>query len=125
MDRLSTRAQLDDSIWKMSSVPLKKMVDLEALEVRTVATAGSARSKAAPRRFLRLASRQSNSTTGDVPPDWQTQLQTAREQLQMQAARIHELENHMDSEWALGLSDEPPPGFSEGSYKLAYGLDYL
>ncbi|KAJ7613182.1 hypothetical protein FB45DRAFT_1009155 [Roridomyces roridus] len=37
-----------------------------------------------------------------------------REQNAMQEARIRELEAQMNSAWALGLSDEPPPGYEEG-----------
>ncbi|KAJ7613175.1 hypothetical protein FB45DRAFT_1036701 [Roridomyces roridus] len=37
-----------------------------------------------------------------------------REQNATYQARIRELEAHMTSPWALGLSDEPPPGYEEG-----------
>ncbi|KAF7364894.1 hypothetical protein MVEN_00359900 [Mycena venus] len=36
-----------------------------------------------------------------------------RERNEALTARIRELEAHMESPWALGLSDEPPPGYSE------------
>ncbi|KAJ6496066.1 hypothetical protein C8R45DRAFT_984878 [Mycena sanguinolenta] len=36
-----------------------------------------------------------------------------RQRNEVLAARIRELEGHMNSPWALGLSDEPPPGYSE------------
>ncbi|KAJ7143003.1 hypothetical protein C8R44DRAFT_726290 [Mycena epipterygia] len=57
-----------------------------------------------PRRFLRLMSTRSTSQReSGGGQDLTSQLEAAR-------ARIHELEAHMNSEWALGLSDEPPPG---------------
>ncbi|KAJ7624572.1 hypothetical protein FB45DRAFT_1005477 [Roridomyces roridus] len=38
-----------------------------------------------------------------------------REQNEIFQTRIRELEAQMTSPWALGLSDEPPPGYSEGT----------
>ncbi|KAJ7613174.1 hypothetical protein FB45DRAFT_273611 [Roridomyces roridus] len=42
-----------------------------------------------------------------------SELLRLREQNVIQEARIRELEAHMTSPWALGLSDEPPPGYEE------------
>ncbi|KAJ7147783.1 hypothetical protein C8R43DRAFT_1237014 [Mycena crocata] len=70
----------------------ERLANLEAVEQRAVSTVESARSDA-------------------TSSDWEAQLQAARQQIQLQAALIHELESHMDSEWVLGLSDEAPPGY--------------
>ncbi|KAJ7615588.1 hypothetical protein FB45DRAFT_864587 [Roridomyces roridus] len=37
-----------------------------------------------------------------------------REQIAAQESQIRELQAQLSSPWALGLSDEPPPGYSEG-----------
>ncbi|KAJ6514724.1 hypothetical protein DFH09DRAFT_1196134 [Mycena vulgaris] len=37
----------------------------------------------------------------------------ARQQIQALQERIHTLESQLQSQWALGLSDEPPPGYLE------------
>ncbi|KAJ7604212.1 hypothetical protein FB45DRAFT_880898 [Roridomyces roridus] len=42
-----------------------------------------------------------------------SELLRLREQNVIQVARIRELEAQMTSPWALGLSDEPPPGYEE------------
>ncbi|KAJ7142997.1 hypothetical protein C8R44DRAFT_196227 [Mycena epipterygia] len=82
----------------------EKMADIADLERSTAAAAVPPPS--APRRFLRLVSTRSTSQReNDGGQDLASELEAAR-------ARIHELEAHMNSEWALGLSDEPPPGYT-------------
>jgi hypothetical protein len=44
--------------------------------------------------------------------DLEGQLDTSRDQNAILGARIAELEAQMHSRWALGLSDEPPPGYT-------------
>ncbi|KAJ7838089.1 hypothetical protein B0H14DRAFT_2790061 [Mycena olivaceomarginata] len=44
--------------------------------------------------------------------DIRSQLDGARERNNQLLTRIHELEAQLESAWALGLSDEPPPGYS-------------
>ncbi|KAJ7339911.1 hypothetical protein DFH08DRAFT_1082438 [Mycena albidolilacea] len=48
------------------------------------------------------------SSTEDI----RSQLDGARERNNQLLTRIHELEAQLESAWALGLSDEPPPGYS-------------
>ncbi|KAF8173183.1 hypothetical protein K438DRAFT_1772282 [Mycena galopus ATCC 62051] len=49
-------------------------------------------------------------TTESANSEAMSQLRERNEAL---SARIRELEAQMESPWALGLSDEPPPGYSE------------
>ncbi|KAJ7445639.1 hypothetical protein FB451DRAFT_1189054 [Mycena latifolia] len=87
----------------------EKMVDLEDLERRTWST--NATEASVPSRILRILSTRSASTMRTAPgsSDLVAQLRARNE---AQAARIRELEAQMNSEWALGLSDEPPPGYT-------------
>ncbi|KAJ7142991.1 hypothetical protein C8R44DRAFT_974434 [Mycena epipterygia] len=81
----------------------EKMVDIADLER---STAVAVPPPSAPRRFLRLLSTRSTSQReSDGGQDLASELEAAR-------ARIHELEAHMNSEWALGFSDEPPPWYT-------------
>ncbi|KAJ7142981.1 hypothetical protein C8R44DRAFT_974429 [Mycena epipterygia] len=90
----------------------QKLVDIEELERSTVA-AVAATQITGPRRVLRLLSTRSTSTVGsNRSQDLVSQLEAAKERNEMMAARIQELEAQMHSEWALGLSDEPPPGYT-------------
>ncbi|KAJ7693082.1 hypothetical protein B0H17DRAFT_1200146 [Mycena rosella] len=73
----------------------EKIVDIEALERRTNAPQGSATG-----RILRMLSTRSAGAG----------MSELIERNGMLAARIRELEIQMNSPWALGLSDEPPPG---------------
>ncbi|KAJ7614392.1 hypothetical protein FB45DRAFT_1008634 [Roridomyces roridus] len=59
------------------------------------------------------ASSQEALTGGDS--DLESQLQVSRAQNDVLAARIRQLEEQMQSDWALGLSDEPPPGYEVDS----------
>ncbi|KAJ7508732.1 hypothetical protein B0H11DRAFT_1901534 [Mycena galericulata] len=61
-------------------------------------------------RILRLLSARSTTTTGSGSTDHDLSL---RERNEMLTARIQELEGQLRSPWARGLSDEPPPGYSE------------
>ncbi|KAJ7445627.1 hypothetical protein FB451DRAFT_1292656 [Mycena latifolia] len=87
----------------------EKLVDLGDLDRRTWST--SATRASASSRLLRMLSTRSASTTRTAPasPDLVAQL---RERNEMLTARIRELEDQMESPWALGLSDEPPPGYA-------------
>jgi hypothetical protein len=40
-------------------------------------------------------------------------LEHANRQIEALNSQIHELELQRGSSWALGLSDEPPPGYTE------------
>ncbi|KAJ7469982.1 hypothetical protein B0H11DRAFT_2283646 [Mycena galericulata] len=60
--------------------------------------------------ILRLLSTRSTTTTQSGSTDHDLSL---RERNEMLRARIRELEEQLRSPWALGLSDEPPPGYSE------------
>jgi hypothetical protein len=62
-------------------------------------------------RVLRLLSSRPASSTGYGSPS--TVIVRLRERNERLAARIRELEAVLDSPWALGLSDEPPPGYVE------------
>lgn len=92
----------------------EKMVDLEDLERHTISTVATRPS--APRQLLRLVSMRSTSTTtakeGRESQDLVAQLEASRQRNELLAARIRELEEQMHSPWALGLSDEPPPGYT-------------
>ncbi|KAJ7089125.1 hypothetical protein C8R44DRAFT_990942 [Mycena epipterygia] len=90
-----------------------KMVDLEDLERHTASK--TATRSSAPSRILRLVSMRSASTTdtgGDGSQDLASQLKMAKQRNKLLAGRIRELEDQMHSPWALGLSDEPPPGYT-------------
>ncbi|KAJ6537412.1 hypothetical protein DFH09DRAFT_1178149 [Mycena vulgaris] len=81
----------------------EKMVNIEALETQTV-------TPPAPGGILRLLSLNvSDSRAPDPDPD----TARLRERNEMLMARIRELEEQAESPWALGLSDEPPPGYVE------------
>ncbi|KAJ7634352.1 hypothetical protein FB45DRAFT_1002025 [Roridomyces roridus] len=51
----------------------------------------------------------------DGDSDLESQLQVSRAQNDVLAARIRQLEEQMQSDWALGLSDEAPPGYEVDS----------
>lgn len=90
----------------------QKLVDIEELE-RTTVAAVAATQITGPRRVLRLLSTRRTSTVGsNRSQDLVSQLEAAKERNEMMAARIQELEAQMQSAWALGLSDEPPPGYT-------------
>ncbi|KAJ6632366.1 hypothetical protein B0H10DRAFT_13539 [Mycena sp. CBHHK59/15] len=52
-----------------------------------------------------------DSVRGDAGDS--TGLEQARRQNELLQARIQALESQLQSQWALGLSDEPPPGYME------------
>ncbi|KAJ7743235.1 hypothetical protein DFH07DRAFT_835680 [Mycena maculata] len=85
----------------------EKMGDMQDLERRT-----STRTTLGPKRgrILRLLSMRSTSSTGSGPSDADGGL---RERNAMLTPRIRELEGQLSSQWALGLSGEAPPGYSE------------
>ncbi|KAJ7142993.1 hypothetical protein C8R44DRAFT_924740 [Mycena epipterygia] len=83
----------------------EKMVNIADLE-RSSASIAAAPQPSGPHRFFRLVStRGTSQRDSDGSRELTSQLEAAR-------ARIHELEAHMNSDWALGLSDEPPPGYT-------------
>ncbi|KAJ6595804.1 hypothetical protein DFH09DRAFT_1135664, partial [Mycena vulgaris] len=84
-------------------VAREKMVDIQDLESQNITT---------PSRILRLISTRRTSPRGSE--NLATQLEASKERNNILAARIAELEAHMHSAWALGLSDEPPPGYTTG-----------
>ncbi|KAJ6479180.1 hypothetical protein DFH09DRAFT_1313098 [Mycena vulgaris] len=88
----------------------EKMVDIADLERRASATIAPISGSSQLLRLIstRSSSRRANSVDEDLP----SQLAAARERNEALAARIRELETQMHSEWALGLSDEPPPGYT-------------
>jgi BMFP domain-containing protein YqiC len=55
---------------------------------------------------------------GGSAEDIRTQLDGARERNNQLLTRIQELEAELQSAWALGLSDEPPPGYSSARESL-------
>ncbi|KAJ7609682.1 hypothetical protein FB45DRAFT_943393 [Roridomyces roridus] len=63
-------------------------------------------------RILRLIPPRTPSTLRKNLRDATAQLTSARARNEELMARIRELEIQMQSPWALGLSDEPPPGYS-------------
>ncbi|KAJ6537408.1 hypothetical protein DFH09DRAFT_1042496 [Mycena vulgaris] len=81
----------------------EKMVNIEALETQTAAPR-------APGGILRLLSL---NMSGSRAPDPDPDIARLRERNEMLMARIRELEEQAESPWALGLSDEPPPGYVE------------
>ncbi|KAF7350212.1 hypothetical protein MVEN_01324300 [Mycena venus] len=89
----------------------EKMVDLEDLE-RHAVPAVEAQESTGPHSLLRLLSVRSTGTTSRGSQDLVSQLEAARERNEALAARIRELEQQMLSEWALGISDDPPPGYT-------------
>ncbi|KAJ7693062.1 hypothetical protein B0H17DRAFT_1060672 [Mycena rosella] len=63
-------------------------------------------------RILRFMSiRKATTRTSRASGGLASQLEASRARNEALAARIRELETQVDSEWALGLSDEPPPGY--------------
>ncbi|KAF8194732.1 hypothetical protein K438DRAFT_807914 [Mycena galopus ATCC 62051] len=100
--------QLEDELRAVQ----EKMVDLEDLERRADPVANSDRILSrGPQQLLRLLSIGStvNKTASGGTQDLVSQLEAARERNEALAARIRDLEAQMQSEWALGLSDDPPP----------------
>ncbi|KAJ7305440.1 hypothetical protein DFH08DRAFT_825127 [Mycena albidolilacea] len=84
----------------------EKMVDLERHAVPVV----DGRKSSGSHSLLGLLSVRSTETASGGSQDLVSQLEAARERNEALAARICELERQMRSEWALGISDEPPPG---------------
>ncbi|KAJ7477939.1 hypothetical protein B0H11DRAFT_2281164 [Mycena galericulata] len=82
----------------------EKITHIQNLEQRVSSARGSA-----PRRIIRLFSARNGAHTG-FESDAMARLRAQNETF---AARIRELETQMESPWALGISDEPPPGYSE------------
>ncbi|KAJ7920308.1 hypothetical protein B0H13DRAFT_1867783 [Mycena leptocephala] len=80
----------------------ERIVDIQNSERRT-STSRSTRS-ARVARSLRLFSGRGASDTRSRDPEMG---------IREMAARIRELEAELESPWARGLSDEPPPGYSE------------
>ncbi|KAJ7509146.1 hypothetical protein B0H11DRAFT_2217548 [Mycena galericulata] len=70
--------------------------------------ATSRRQGTAPGRLMRVFSSRSGLSGGPGSPD-----ADMASQLREMTARIRELEAQIQSPWARGLSDEPPPGYSE------------
>ncbi|KAF8182426.1 hypothetical protein K438DRAFT_1975557 [Mycena galopus ATCC 62051] len=100
--------QLEDELRAVQ----EKMVDLEDLERRADPVANSDHILSrGPQQLLRLLSIGStvNKTASGGTQDLVSQLEAARERNEALAARIRDLEAQMQSEWALGLSDDPPP----------------
>ncbi|KAJ7477966.1 hypothetical protein B0H11DRAFT_1285061 [Mycena galericulata] len=83
----------------------EKVTRIQNMERRVSSARGSA-----PRRIIRLFSARNGAHTGSES-DAMARLRAQNETF---AARIRELETQMESPWALGISDEPPPGYSEG-----------
>lgn len=90
----------------------EKMVFIEGSEPQTVPTG------AATERLLRLLSVRNpltsarNGRGSGKPSDLESQLEASKQRNERLAARIRELEAQMQSDWAMGLSDEPPPGYA-------------
>ncbi|KAJ7438663.1 hypothetical protein B0H11DRAFT_2254476 [Mycena galericulata] len=80
----------------------EKIIHIQNLERRPSSTRGAG-------RIMRLLSGRRASGAGGLP-DLVSEL---RDKNEMLTARIHELETQMESPWALGLSDEPPPGYTD------------
>ncbi|KAJ7142505.1 hypothetical protein C8R44DRAFT_193244 [Mycena epipterygia] len=86
----------------------EKIVNIEESETRTISM--RATQSSTPGRLLRLISTRSASSTGSGLRGVVSELRDRNEAL---TARIRELEAQMESPWALGLSNDPPPGYSE------------
>ncbi|KAJ7708284.1 hypothetical protein B0H17DRAFT_1191759 [Mycena rosella] len=83
----------------------EKIVDIQDSERRSATPTAS---QTTPNLLLRVFSnRTPNRLSGSVgDPELIARLREM-------TARVHELEAQMQSPWAMGLSDEPPPGYSE------------
>lgn len=86
----------------------EKIANIEDLETGTLSMRATQGSTAG--RLLRLFSTRSASSTGSGLRGVVSELRDRNETL---TARIRELEEQMESPWALGLSNDPPPGYSE------------
>lgn len=93
----------------------EKMVDLESFDGHTSTTA--ARRSPASRQVLRLVSAWSIPSAKEAPgsQDMAAQLETSSQRNESLATRVRKLEEYMHSPRALGMSDEPPPGYTAES----------
>ncbi|KAJ7483502.1 hypothetical protein FB451DRAFT_107288 [Mycena latifolia] len=80
----------------------EKMVDIHQVEQPVPPV------ESTPRGIMRFLSARSNMGSNS-----EATVARLRERNGILTARIRELEAQMESPWALGLSDEPPPGYSE------------
>ncbi|KAJ7693067.1 hypothetical protein B0H17DRAFT_1060682 [Mycena rosella] len=81
----------------------EKMVDMAELQRAGAGALG---------RILRfMPIRQPTPRASHASGGLASQLEASRARNEALAARICELETQIHSEWALGLSDEPPPGY--------------
>ncbi|KAJ7459343.1 hypothetical protein FB451DRAFT_1372046 [Mycena latifolia] len=83
----------------------ERIVDLEDLPRHNDRISDAARGG----RILRVLSARIGATSPQVPS---AELDDARRRNEELVARIRELEALMESAWALGLSDDPPPGYT-------------
>jgi len=84
----------------------EKIAEVGELERRTLSANAPQESLGG---LLRVPSNRSTSTT--TTSGSQGLVSRLRERNEMLAARIRELEAQIRSPWAMGLSDEPPPGY--------------
>ncbi|KAF7334668.1 hypothetical protein MVEN_02297300 [Mycena venus] len=86
----------------------EKLVDVGDLERRHHSI-----SRAAPTSLFHSFSARGRSTRHNSERVPKSELDAARQRNEELLARIRDLEAQMESAWALGLSDEPPPGYSD------------
>ncbi|KAJ7029858.1 hypothetical protein C8F04DRAFT_1264580 [Mycena alexandri] len=82
----------------------EKIVHVQNSERRTSTSRATRGARAVGRSLWLFTGRGASDTSGRDPEVVMREM----------AARIRELEVELESPWARGLSDEPPPGYSEG-----------
>jgi hypothetical protein len=90
----------------------EKIIDINDLERHNYPISGAAPISRSG-RILRLFSTHGSwmqPSSQQVP---RSELDAARQRNEELLARIQDLERQMESAWALGLSDDPPPGYSD------------
>jgi len=80
----------------------EQIVDIDSLTTRGSPTSSR----------MSLATKLGSPNGDDGPQDMAELLKAAGERNVMLMARIEALESQMQSAWALGLSDQPPPGYT-------------
>jgi hypothetical protein len=90
----------------------EKIIDINDLERHNSPLSGTVPTSRSE-RIRRLFPVRGNSTRRNSQQVPRSELDAARQRNEELLARIRDLEAQMESAWALGLSDEPPPGYSD------------
>ncbi|KAJ7898598.1 hypothetical protein B0H14DRAFT_3424394 [Mycena olivaceomarginata] len=90
----------------------EKIIDINDLERHNFPLSGTVPTSRSE-RIRRLFPVRGNSTRRNSQQVPRSELDAARQRNEELLARIRDLEAQMESAWALGLSDEPPPGYSD------------